>query len=86
MGGENEGATGGGGGFSGGGWGDGNGTTDVTWDNRAEMRVLEDFDDKTWTSANYVAKITGLLYNDLTGARERACRAFHALRICLVDC
>ncbi|CAM9896188.1 unnamed protein product, partial [Scytosiphon promiscuus] len=57
------------GGGSGGGWGGsaGNGTTDVTWDNKAAVRVTAGFDDKTWTSANYVAKITGLLYNDLTG-------------------
>lgn len=64
------------------GWGSaGNGTTDVTWDNKAAVRVTAGFDEKTWTSANYVAKITGLLYNDLTGAR--ACHAMYRERAML---
>ena len=47
----------------------GNGTTGVTWDNAAELMPESGFDEGKWLSANYVAKITGLLYNDLTGAQ-----------------
>lgn len=45
----------------------GNGTTDVTWDNTAAVRETSGFDPNLWVSANYVAKITGLLFNDLSG-------------------
>lgn len=46
----------------------GNGTSEVTWDNKAQVKVTTTgFDEKDWVSANYVAKITGLLFNDLTG-------------------
>lgn len=48
----------------------GNGTTPVTWNNDALVRVSSGFDEKKWISANYIAKITGLLYNDITGARR----------------
>ncbi|CAN0427033.1 unnamed protein product [Pylaiella littoralis] len=47
--------------------GDGNGTTHVTWNNDAAIRITSGFDENNWISANYVAKITGLLYNDITG-------------------
>lgn len=46
----------------------GNGTSEMTWDNKAQVKVTTTgFDEKNWVSANYVAKITGLLFNDLTG-------------------
>ncbi|CAM9595883.1 unnamed protein product, partial [Ectocarpus sp. 13 AM-2016] len=45
----------------------GNGTTPVAWNNDAVVRVSSGFDEKRWISANYIAKITGLLYNDITG-------------------
>ncbi|CAM9624294.1 unnamed protein product, partial [Sphacelaria rigidula] len=50
-----------------GGGGTGNGTVDVTWSNAAAVRATRGFDPNLWVSANYVAKITGLLYNDLSG-------------------
>lgn len=47
----------------------GNGTAGkLKWDNDVSLRPTSDFDPKTWATANYVGKITGLLYNDLTGA------------------
>ena len=36
-------------------------------DNEAELKPESGFNEGKWLSANYVAKITGLLYNDLTG-------------------
>lgn len=55
-----------------GGGGTGNGTVDVTWSNAAAVRATRGFDPNLWVSANYVAKITGLLYNDLSG-RQGLC-------------
>ncbi|CAM9742468.1 unnamed protein product, partial [Laminaria digitata] len=66
--GDSQGGGGGGGAWRvGGGVRSGNGTTGVTWDNAAELKPESGFDEGKWLSANYVAKITGLLYNDLTG-------------------
>lgn len=48
----------------------GNGTAELTWNNEANMRASSGFDEIVWASANYVGKITGLLYNDITGACE----------------
>lgn len=44
----------------------------MTWHNEANVRVTSGFDENKWVSANYVAKITGLLYNDLRGTQARA--------------
>ncbi|CAM9533609.1 unnamed protein product, partial [Ectocarpus fasciculatus] len=64
---EEEGGEGGGGGTRRGLGDGGNGTTPVEWNNDAVVRVSSGFDEKRWISANYIAKITGLLYNDITG-------------------
>lgn len=45
----------------------GNGTSEVTWSNDANMRPALGFDENRWIAANYVGKITGLLFNDLQG-------------------
>lgn len=61
--------------------GGGNGTADVTWDNTAALRVTSGFDESMWASANYVGKITGLLFNDISGASFSSlwCDSYFAL-------
>ncbi|CAM9293022.1 unnamed protein product, partial [Discosporangium mesarthrocarpum] len=51
----------------------GNGTAlgvDVTWRNQAALRFSTGFNETLWTSASFVAKITGLLYNDVKAWSE----------------
>lgn len=80
-----------GGGGGGGGWGagfvgGGEGDSNVTWSNEAHVQVTTGFDEERWLSANYVAKITGLLYNDLRGARAYVCRGYGACLFLFVCC
>lgn len=39
----------------------------IHWDNAGQVRHSKNFDPKLWTSSTFIAKITGLLFNDIAG-------------------
>lgn len=43
------------------------GSQELVWNNMGVVRETKMFDSAVWTSATFVTKITGLLYNDLAG-------------------